>query len=259
MTLFQRSRNKVMVFPWDTPTGEIRGQINVVVTGVVLNRYTGELYPLMLPNKDGSNPDEENNVVDFSLVSFKSKDPRFKRQRVLTPCSPMSTILMSLTGKFVSTGTETATGALEGMTAVVRIMKNRLLQGNPEFIMANVQYVNAPSSNEFPYKLDLDKIQDISDQRYVFAYEKLVFPGLCARRMDKKSGVALLFESGKYVCVGRPTTSLAAATTIADIVEFIESHPEVHIPLTKEDVLERALKHVKRETKKRAYREISTR
>lgn len=240
MTVCERNKNPCLMFEWDRVDAAplLTGcQTNMVAQCHVVNRYTGRLYALMERNADGRERDEENNVVDFSRLSFKSRDARFRAQRQMTPASPGNTMLTSLTGVLVSTGTKTASGAFESMAATVRILRNYLLPGKPEFVLAGVVNVNAPHSGNFPYKLDLDRVQSIDDDRYVITYEKDVFPGARIRRVGK-TGVVLLFKTGKYVFVGKPT-AITMSAAVREIEDFIGSHPEVHVPLGKEDIAQR--------------------
>jgi TATA-box binding protein (TBP) (component of TFIID and TFIIIB) len=247
MTVFERNKNRVLIFEWDRVDGSpllTGSQTNMVAQCHVVNRYTGRLYALMERNADGSSKDEEDNVVDFSRISFKSRDARFRAQRQMTPASPCNTMLTSLTGVLVSTGTKTAAGAFESMAATVRILRNYLRAGKPEFILAGVTNVNAPYSGYFRYKLDLDMVQGIDDGRYVITYEKDVFPGARIRRVGK-TGVVLLFKTGKYVFVGKPT-AITMSAAVREIEQFIDSHPEVHVPLGRDDIQQRVLDQAKR-------------
>ena len=205
---------------------------------LLIYRYTGRLYALMKRNADGSKLDEENNIVDFTLISFKSRDARFRSQRQMVPLSPCNTMLTNLTGVLVSTGTDRAMGAFEAMTGTVRILKNYLLPGNPEFMMAGVLFSNSPYADIFPHKLDLDAVQRIDDPSCVITYERDVFPGVRRRRIGQK-GVALLFESGRFVLVGRPTES-TMKESVDEVRAFIAAHPETHVPLDTEGMLARA-------------------
>lgn len=195
----------------------------------------------MRRNEDGSNLDEENNVIDFTHISFKSRDKRFRSQRIIRVFSAQDkseqtlkrkpcTVLVTLTGVLVSTGTKTAAGALWVMSSTGRILLDKMQAGNPEFVLAHVKYVNAPCSGQFPYRLDLDKLQDVVDVRYMITYEMDVFPGARIRRACGTGGVMSCFKSGAFICVGAPTTE-SMEEFKQEMFSLIAANTQVHIHL----------------------------
>lgn len=141
------AQGHTLLFPWDIP---VRGHIdmpliegvsqsNTVTQSVLINRVTGDVYPLV----DG----EKQERVRFSQITQTVQDLRFRSQRLLNlrnwpyVTSNRNTILISLTGVVVTTGARSIESALHSVVSTTRILNAYRFDQRETMCHANLKVI----------------------------------------------------------------------------------------------------------------------
>src|SRR3569623_71343 len=232
------------VFPWDVPVHQLTGitgrSTNTVAQVGLVNPTTGELYPLMhrKPNDPMHTPYD---MIVFSMIAIRNGDERSKAQRYLKPKDKyIDYCVLALTsGIAIATGSPNACVAYESLMAAARIMRRELLPGNDVFQLVCLNIVNMPYCGYFEdFGIDLAKFTSM-DSPYSITWENDTFPGAITRTPPETTTITV-FASGMLICTGE--TAVAMMPRIQRLVDFIHAHPEIHVPLSKEDIEKREKK-----------------
>ena len=144
MALLRHTRNRDgSTFPWDVDTElhasmpdiEYVRQSNTVTLSVLLDRMTGKLFPL--------SDEAKVEHIRFSKITQTVQDQRFRSQRLLnlqdTGDGSASTILISLTGVIVTTGSRSSPSAVCAIASTTRIVNTHRVPGCRLMCHANMK------------------------------------------------------------------------------------------------------------------------
>lgn len=130
-------------FPWDTDSKlfadialiEYVRQSNTVTLSVLTDRITGKVFPLF--------NDAKKEQIRFTKITQTVQDLRFRSQRLLnlhdTGDGSASTILISLTGVIVTTGSRTSPSAICAIASTTRIVNTYRMPGCRLMCHANMK------------------------------------------------------------------------------------------------------------------------
>lgn len=230
------------VFPWDVPVHQLVGLskfwfTNTVAQVGVVHPVTGNMYPLL--NRKPSDPmDIEYDVIDFSMIAIRNADERSKAQRYITPLNPPHCILALMSGILIATGSDHATIAYESLLAAAVIMRKELIPGNSPFKLVFFNIVNQPFCGCFDFGINLMLLTSLNSG-YCISWENDTFPGAIIRSKPDRTTITV-FASGMMICTGE--VAVAMMPRIQKLVDFILAHPDLHVPLSTEDIRKREKK-----------------
>jgi len=265
-TLLGASTNKVRRFDFDIPrqniTGIIGDHTNTVALGALRNRFNGQLMSLVkrVPvtatcggghDEDGAVPTRIVDLINFEEFSVKSCDSRAVAQKYVYSCGPANDVLCLTSGPFVGTGATSPMAAAESMISTARILRAHARANVPEFMCSGIVFVNEPYSGRFSYGLNLMMLTKIHGHKFSISYEKDLFPGAFLEPVVRKNGKNTSFivygpknDYGKLIATGEDSHQMPAS--IQEVVDFIAQHPEIHVPLSKEDIEQSDVKRLKK-------------
>jgi len=181
-------------------------QSNTVTRHTMIDRKTGTVFSLL--GADGKH------LVNLTKTTRTVQDVRFKRQLILGISTfgknngnqkkkKRNTVLISLTGVIVSTGSPNAESAINSVAATSRIMNTNMYSPDVITCHSNLMTVNAPTCGHFSRKFDLARLQLVAqaDSNNIIVYEQDVFPGVRIRNTTIK-GAATFFYEGAFLVVG---------------------------------------------------------
>jgi hypothetical protein len=255
-TLFDLREFKDFLCTWDIPAEPILhvvgGTSNSVCDGRFVDANTYENMELRERGWDGKSFLPYDTKFDLSarVAVKKHGNGKTKSQAKCMNSITKNHIMRLNTGMVVSTGTRRALVAFVSIIAdAVAMDLYRFTARTPPFIVACFRVVNEPFNANFEdHGICRTALECVPSREFDISFYNGKFPGVFVRIPNMKAS-ATIFATGSMIAAGLPKPLMHKF--VNKITGFIASHPEIHAPLSKEDIAKRESGPAKRQRKKK--------